>query len=61
MSIFAKFCLFFKRLKKKEFGVKAVPIDDPNHPLQYGGKEYGRPVYSAQNSYKLIIINYLKI
>ena len=27
------------------FGVKVVPIDVINHPLQYGGKKLGHPVY----------------
>ena len=28
------------------FGVKVVPIDVINHPLQYGGKMLGHPVYN---------------
>ena len=28
------------------FGVKVVPIDVINHPLQYGGKKLGHPVYT---------------
>ena len=27
------------------FEVKVVPIDVINHPLQYGGKKLGHPVY----------------
>ena len=29
------------------FGVKVVSIDVINHPLQYGGKKLGHPVYGA--------------
>ena len=39
---------FFKTSqKRKMFGVKVVPIDVINHPLQYGGKKLGHPVYGA--------------
>ena len=31
--------------KRKMFGVKVVSIDVINHPLQYGGKKLGHPVY----------------
>ena len=38
---------FFKTSQiRKMFGVKVVPIDVINHPLQYGGKKLGHPVYN---------------
>ena len=41
---------FFKTSqKRKMFGVKVVPIDVINHPLQYGWKKLGHPVVLKHN------------